>query len=807
MRLRLDSLSLRLGALFVVLLLTAALAAGYYFDRGRAEAMEHREREHLKLHATRAADYLSRQVDRLRRDTLFLTGTPPVQGLRRSLAAGGTDPVDGSTDTQWRGRLQQIFLAFAQTRPEYFQLRLIGTAEQGRELVRVERYEGELRVAAQAQLQRKAHRYYFEQAAGLPTGELYLSRIDLNREHGSIEPEHISTLRAATPVRGPGGDLFGVVVVNMDMRLLFAYLQEFLGESELLYLVDEDGNFVHHPDREKTFGFELGRSIQVADLLGGQSARIGDLEPEVGGFLDLGEEGDRETAFVVTRSLDGGDASRSLTLVLTTPTELIAHQAGLMRRDSLAVMVALLLGAVSIALFMVRHLTGSLRQVTLAADAIAHGDYEKRLPVVTGNEVGVLVRAFGRMADEVSSRERALAELNRNLERLVDERTADLKQSRAELDRQQALQRLVLEGINDGVIVADTRGQFLLWNRKASAIMGIGPDDVDPSTWSEYCGVYRSEHGELVPAEELPLTRAIRGESTDDIEVFVGKGENGGRWVSLVGRPLHDQDGQLEGGVVTLMDITERKRMQGRLVVHQRELARVGRLALRGEIAAMASHQLSQPLTAISNYAGAATQLQRVGRLDRERLAEILGHINRLAERAGRALENLRSLARRREVSPTGVDLSAVARSCIEVVADRLTHDGIQLECDLAEDLPTLGGDPMELEQILMHLIVNALDALEHQPRDRRRLWIRTRLEQAPQRVLAEVGDSGQGVSSELQERLFEPWVTNKPGGLGIGLSIVRTLVEGYGGRVWMRPGDPFGAVFRVELPVGEECS
>jgi PAS domain S-box-containing protein len=805
LRLRLDSLSLRLGALFVVLLLTAALAVGYHFDRGRAEAMEHREREHLKLHATRAADYLSRQVDRLRRDTLFLTGTPPVQGLRRSLAAGGTDPVDGSTDTQWRGRLQQIFLTFAQTRPEYFQLRLIGAAEQGRELVRVERYEGELRVVAPAQLQRKASRYYFQQAARLPTGELYLSRIDLNREHGRIEPEHISTLRAATPVRGPGGDLFGVVVVNMDMRLLFAYLQELLGESELLFVVDEDGNFVHHPDREKTFGFELGRSIKVAEVLGGQAARIGDLEPEVGGFLDLGEEGGRATAFVVTRSLDGGKTSRSLTLILTKPTELIAHQAGLMRRDSLAVMGALLLGGVSIALFMVRHLTGSLRQVTLAAEAIARGDYEKPLPAVTGNEVGVLVSAFRRMAEEVSSRERARAELNRNLERLVDERTSDLERSRAELVRQQALQKLVLEGINDGVVVADTRGRFLLWNCKASAIMGSGPEDVDPRTWSEHYGVYRSEDGELVPTEELPLTRAIRGKSTDDVQVFVRKGESGGRWISLVGRPLQDQDGRLEGGVVTLTDITERKRLQSRLAVHQSKLARVGRLALRGEIAAMVSHQLSQPLAAISNYSGAAIQLQRAGRLDQERSAEILGHVNRLAERGGRALDNLRSLARRREVSPTGVDLSVAASSCIDVVADRLTRDGIQLECDLAEDLPVLDGDPMELEQLLMHLIVNALDALEHQPRDRRHLRICTTLEQAPRRVLAEVGDSGRGVFPELQDRLFEPWVTDKPGGLGIGLSIVRTLVENYGGRVWMQPGDPFGAVFRVEFPVGGE--
>lgn len=805
MRLRLDSLSLRLGALFVVLLMMAALMIGYLFDRGRAEAMEHRELERLKLHAVRAADYLSRQVDRLGRDTLFLAGTPPVQGLRRSLVAGGTDPEDGSTDAQWRERLQQVFLNFAKTRPEYFQIRLIGADDQGRELLRVERSSGELRVVAPADLQRKGHRYYFEETARLPADGLFLSRIHLNREHGSIEPEHRPTLLAATPVLAPTGDLFGVIVVKMDMGLLLAELQESLHELERLYLVDEEGNFLHHWDPEKTFGFDLGRPFGLTDAFGADAKKIGELALQGGGSLDLGVGADREKVFVVPSFLNADGRGRSLTLLLTKPTALIEEKAGVMRRESVAAMGILLLGAVLIALFMVRHLTGSLRQVTLAADAIAHGDYEKPLPTVSGSEVGVLVSAFRRMADEVRSRETALAELNRNLERLVAERTRDLERSWVELDRQQALHRLILEGIDDGVVVADTTGRFLLWNRKASSIMGSGPDDVDPENWSRHYGVYYSEDGELFPAGELPLMRAIQGESSDNIEVFVRRTEGEGRWISLVGRPLYGHGGKLEAGVVTMVDITEHKRLQSRLREHEGELTRVGRLALMGEVAAMASHQISQPVAAISNYSGAAIQLHSSGRLDQERLADILGHINRLAERAGRALDNLRTLARRHEVSPTWVDLNLVAKSCAEVVADRLVREGVRLRCDLAPDVPVLRGDPMELEQLLLHLVINALDAVEHLPHDRRRLWIRTSREQNPERILVEVGDTGKGVSGELEDRLFDPWVTDKPGGLGIGLSIVRTLAENYGGRVWMTPADPAGSVFSVELPVGEE--
>jgi hypothetical protein len=125
------SLSLRLGALFIALLIGAALAVGYLFDRGRAEVLEQRQLEHLRRHAERGADEVERFVERLRADTRFLARTPPVQGIRRALAGGGMDAAGGSSLDQWKRRLTQIFLAFGEARSEYFQLRLIGAAEGG----------------------------------------------------------------------------------------------------------------------------------------------------------------------------------------------------------------------------------------------------------------------------------------------------------------------------------------------------------------------------------------------------------------------------------------------------------------------------------------------------------------------------------------------------------------------------------------------------------------------------------------------------------------------------------------------------
>lgn len=155
------SLSLRLSGFFIALLILAALAVGYLFDRGRTEALEKRDLDLLRLHAERGADELEHLVTQLRGDVLFLAGVPPIQGIRRAIEAGGLD-VDGNTPLeQWKTRLQRIFLSFAAARPEYSQLRLIGSSDGGRELVRVDRSEDGLSATPPDLFARKGERYYF----------------------------------------------------------------------------------------------------------------------------------------------------------------------------------------------------------------------------------------------------------------------------------------------------------------------------------------------------------------------------------------------------------------------------------------------------------------------------------------------------------------------------------------------------------------------------------------------------------------------------------------------------------------------
>jgi PAS domain S-box-containing protein len=792
---RWGSLSLRLGAVFIALLIAAALAVGWLFDRGRAEALQQRHLEQSRHQAESGADEVQGFIRRLQQDVLFLAQTPPVQGMRRALEGGGTDAESGSSLQQWQQRLQQILLAFGEAKPEYFQLRLIGVRDGGRELVRVERTADGLHAIAAEALQRKGDRYYYREAAGLAAGSLYLSRIDLNREAERITTPHRPTLRAATPVHAPNGELFGIVIVNMDMGYALQRAQSLIGQDETLYVVNETGDFIVHPEPGRAFAFDLGPAFRLQDAFPYAAARLADALSGETGFVALRDRSANAIAYTTVRAWDPRNPDRRLLFITTAPTALLRAAAGLPRTGSLLGMGALLLLAVGLVILTVRRATRSLSALARASDAIADGDYQVALPTPDNSETGRLVRAFRNMTAEVQRREESLAQLNRELEQRVHERTRALA-------RQHDMQHLILESIADGVVVVDDQGRFILWNRKAEQIIGCGAEEVPPERWSSHFGVFRDEAGEPLPAEELPLVRAMHGEPTDTNELYLRHPtRTEGCWTQVTARPLRNPEGSMTGAVAVLVDLTEQKRLQAQLHGHRADLVKLGELALGTEIASAAAHQLSQPIAAICSYAAATTRLQAAGRLDEQSLRDMLRRIECLSDQCGEILDRLRARIRRRQPARIAFEPSRAVASALDFMKERIHRHGIKVEQHVASDLPQLLGDPLELEHALIQLLSNALEAMESTPRQTRRLSVRTALAPLADGIRIEITDTGPGVNPQLADRLFEPWETDKPGALGIGLTIAQAIVETFGGQIRLEGTGGAGALFRIDLP------
>jgi C4-dicarboxylate-specific signal transduction histidine kinase len=325
---------------------------------------------------------------------------------------------------------------------------------------------------------------------------------------------------------------------------------------------------------------------------------------------------------------------------------------------------------------------------------------------------------------------------------------------------------------------------------------------VPPERWPTHFGVFRDEAGALLPVQELPLVRALRGEPTDLAELYLRHpSRSEGRWIQVTARPLRDGAGGIAGAVAVLLDVTEQKRLQTDLQRHRTELVNIGRLMLGAEVAAAAADQLSQPIAALCNYAGAAARLQSQGQLDARALHEMLAQIERTAAQAGTILDGLRARIRHREALPVAFDLNQVVDSCLNFHEERISRLSVEVERDLTSDLPLVVGDPLELEHALIQVVANALDAMEPIAPAHRRLSVRTATLDEPGLVAVDVADTGSGVDSLVAEAMFEPWVTDKPGALGVGLTIAKTVVESFGGQISLNARVATGTELRIQLP------
>jgi len=210
------------------------------------------------------ADRLKTAQTNRRKTMLFLADVPPIQGLVRT-NHGALDPLDGSTRQAWERRLQQIFAAHLRSSPEVSQARFIGVANGGRELVRVERRGRDVVVVPDTELQPKGDRPYLQQALALPPGEVLVSDLDLNRERGQLELPHRPTIRYATPIYAADGQIFGVVVVNVDVADRQAESAAAALPGGALYITNAAGDFLLHPDVARRFGFDLGQRHRWED--------------------------------------------------------------------------------------------------------------------------------------------------------------------------------------------------------------------------------------------------------------------------------------------------------------------------------------------------------------------------------------------------------------------------------------------------------------------------------------------------------------------------------------------------------------
>ena len=357
--------------------------------------------------------------------------------------------------------------------------------------------------------------------------------------------------------------------------------------------------------------------------------------------------------------------------------------------------------------------------------------------------------------------------------------------------------RAVVEAVPSAILVVDEQGLITLANQQVESMFGfprvelIGQavDRLIPEPFHRPLGDRPS-----------PWVAGPQAETLRTVRDFFARRKDGSEFpVEVMLAPLQKGSGAFV--LASVADITERRRMEQATARQRDELAHLSRVAMLGELSGSLAHELNQPLTAILSNAQAARRFLALSPPRTDKLPEILDDIVKADHRAGAVIQRLRAMLRKEESTREALDLNRLVEESMRLLRSDLLGRHVRADLDVAPGLPSVMGDRNQLQQVLLNLVLNACDAMAGQATDRR-LTVRTR-QSAQGLVEVSVSDHGPGIPEADLDRLFEPFVTTKAQGLGLGLTICRSIVQAHGGRLWASNNVPRGATLHCELRAG----
>jgi two-component system, LuxR family, sensor kinase FixL len=301
---------------------------------------------------------------------------------------------------------------------------------------------------------------------------------------------------------------------------------------------------------------------------------------------------------------------------------------------------------------------------------------------------------------------------------------------------------------------------------------------------------------------EREVRRALADGGDFAVEYRVILPDGAQHWISARGRIFPDAPGKPARMLGAVIDITRRKQAEQEIERQRNELAHVTRVSTTGQLASSLAHELNQPLGAILRNAEAGEVILLDPSPDLDELRAILADIRQDDQRAGAVIDRMRDLMKQRKAEHRRLDLNLLVGDVIILVRPDAERRQVLLALETTPPLPVVHGDRVQLQQVMLNLLLNAMDALEDNPPPRRLVTVRARPVGATVEVT--VSDTGHGIPADKLLRVFEPFYTSKPNGLGMGLAISRGIIEAHGGRLWAGNNEAGGATFTITLPMAE---
>jgi PAS domain S-box-containing protein len=371
----------------------------------------------------------------------------------------------------------------------------------------------------------------------------------------------------------------------------------------------------------------------------------------------------------------------------------------------------------------------------------------------------------------------------------------DRKRAEEALRKSEHHFRLLVETIPALVWRGTPEGELDYLNQRAIEYLGRSAQSLSGGGWLE---LVHPDHRDTTI--QRWLHSVATGSSYEDVyRLRRANGEY--RWIQSVGQPFHDTEGRIAHWYGLVLDIEDRKESEEALNKARSELARVARITTMGTLTASIAHEVNQPLSGIITNAGTCLRMLDTAPPDIEGARQTARRTIRDGNRASDVITRLRALFSHKEFTLEPLDLNEATREVVALSLSDLQRNGVALQLELADDLPTITGDRIQLQQVILNLLRNASDAMVDVHDRTRHLLIKSEREDTA-RVRMTVRDVGVGVAPDSIDRLFDPFYTTKSDGMGIGLSVSRSIIERHQGRLWAQANDGSpGATFSFSIP------
>ncbi|WP_428609902.1 PhnD/SsuA/transferrin family substrate-binding protein [Sedimenticola sp.] len=377
----------------------------------------------------------------------------------------------------------------------------------------------------------------------------------------------------------------------------------------------------------------------------------------------------------------------------------------------------------------------------------------------------------------------------------------ELKKAKQYLERQY---ELILNSVADGIIGVDMDGNTTFANRAMTQITGWSLADLIGRNQHQILHHTRAD-GTSHPADQCPVYATCHDQIPRYVDDDVFWKKDGSCFpVEYSSTPIRDEQFKTVGSVVVFRDISDRKRISEEARQHQDDLAHVARLSTMGEMASGIAHEINQPLTAIATNAHACIRMLESGHSETERVIDVMERIGAQAARAGEIIRHLRQFVKKEQPELSQIDVNEVINEVITLLRTEIRRAGVKVVLDLEDSIGMVLALHVQIDQVILNLARNAIEAMDEVPEGARVLSITTRNE--PEHyVRVSISDTGTGLDPAVADQLFNPFVTTKPNGMGLGLSISQGIIEAHKGRIFVESGEQRGVRFVFLLPTSEE--